>query len=416
MEYEISEIVSAVNTIWVLVAGFLVFFMQLGFGMLEAGLVRVKNVANILLHNILDFSIASLGYWALGFALMFGGGNLFFGTSFFFLRGIPETSYGIPTQAFWFFQLCFAGAAATIVAGGMAERTKFVAYLAYSVVISTLIYPLVGHWIWGGGFLGELGFLDFAGSTVVHSVGGWAALVGTIILGPRIGKFGPDGKANVIVGHSLALANLGMWVLWFGWFGFNPGSTLSGMQSGLIAKVAVNTNAAAATGAVMAMFFSWAVTHKPDAGLTMNGALAGLVAITAPCAYVSLASSVIIGAVGGIVVVLGVLLLDRVRVDDPVGAVPVHCFNGIWGTLAVGLFHESTGLFSGGGVSQLGIQALGVLLIALWIIVTTTLLFLVIKYTIGLRVSREEELAGLDLGEHGVSSYPEFEIVSADSD
>ena len=256
METSIADIVTAIDTIWVILAGVLVFFMQMGFAMLEAGFIRVKNTVNVLMKNIMDFCIASVAYWAVGFAFMFGVGNMFIGTSYFFLSGIAENSFGVPTMAFWFFQLCFAGTAATIVSGGMAERTKFASYLIYSAIISIIIYPVVGHWIWGGGFLAELGFLDFAGSTVVHSVGGWAALVGTLMLGPRIGKFTKDGKANAIVGHSMALANIGMWVLWVGWFGFNPGSTLSGMQAGLIAKVAANTNIAAACGAIVAMALS----------------------------------------------------------------------------------------------------------------------------------------------------------------
>ena len=400
-----GEIITAVNTLWVLIAGFFVFFMQLGFGMLEAGLVRSKNVANILLKNVLDFSIATIVFWIIGYALMYGTGNGFAGDTFFFLKGIPETTAGVPTLAFWFFQLCFAGAAATIVAGGVAERTKFVAYFIYSIIISAFVYPIVGHWIWGGGFLAVQGFLDFAGSSVVHSVGGWAALMGTIVLGPRIGKYDDNGKPRVIVGHSLALANLGMWILWMGWFGFNPGSTLSGMQYGLNASVAVNTNAAAASGAVISVFLSWLSTRKFDLGLTMNGALAGLVAITAPCAYVSITSSVAIGVIAGILMFLAIPFLDRIHVDDPVGAIPVHLVNGVWGTLAVGLFHETSGLLFGGGWSQLGVQALGVICVAGWVVGTTILLFQGIKHTIGFRVSRKEELEGLDLTEHGVRAY-----------
>jgi Amt family ammonium transporter len=409
-----TEIVTAIDTIWVLVTAFLVFFMQLGFGMLEAGFTRAKNAVNILMKNLMDFCIASLGYWAVGFALMYGAGSLFMGNTLFFLRGIEEMTGGVPTMAFWFFQLAFTGAAATIVAGAMAERTKFQTYLIYSLVVSALIYPIVGHWVWGGGWLGRLGFLDFAGSSVVHSVGGMAGLVGAIALGPRLGKYNGDGSANTIPGHSLPLAMLGMFVLWFGWFGFNPGSTLSGLQSGLIARVVANTNIAAATGAVVAMIIAWLHTRKPDIGLTMNGALAGLVAITAPCAFVSLTASIAIGAVAAVIVVYGTFLLDRIRVDDPVGAVPVHAFCGVWGTLSVGLFHETAGLFNGGGWSQLGIQALGVAAIVAWVVVTTGVLFYGLKYTVGLRVSEAEEMAGLDIGEHGVSSYTGIGILSAD--
>ncbi len=414
MEVPVSsaEITTAIDTIWVLLTAFLVFFMQPGFAMLTAGLTRAKNVGNILMKNLMDFCMSSLGYWAVGFALMYGVGNFFLGGSFFFLRDIAEETSGVPTLAFWLFQLVFAGTAATIVAGAMAERTRFRAYLIYSLVLSAVIYPIVGHWVWGGGWLGELGFLDFAGSTVVHGVGGWAGLMGAVILGPRLGKYRDDGSPNAIPGHSLPLAMLGMFVLWFGWFGFNPGSTLSGMQAGLIAKVAVNTNLAAAAGAIVAMLVAWLRTGKPDVGLSMNGALAGLVAITAPCAFVSPLSSIIIGAVGGVVVVYGVSFLDRVRVDDPVGAVPVHAFSGLWGTLAVGLFHETSGLFYGGGWGQLGVQSLGVVAVFAWTALTAGTLFVIIKYAIGLRVSREEEKMGLDYGEHAVNSYPDFGVTS----
>ena len=410
--FSITEIVTAIDTIWVLVAAFLVFFMQPGFAMLEAGFTRAKNTGNILMKNLMDFCIASLGYWAVGFALMYGVGNAFMGSTFFFLNGISETTSGVPTMAFWFFQLAFAGAAATIVAGAMAERTKFLTYLIYSLVVSAVIYPIVGYWVWGGGWLAQMGYLDFAGSSVVHSIGGIAGLVGTIALGPRLGKYNSDGSLNTIPGHSLPLAMLGMFILWFSWFGFNPGSTLSGMQSDLIAKVVVNTNIAAATGAVVAMFIAWLHTKKPDIGLTMNGALAGLVAITAPCAFVSLPASIIIGAIAAVIVVYGTFLLDKIKIDDPVGAIPVHAFCGIFGTLAVGLFHETAGLFYGGGWEQLGVQALGMISIIGWVVATTGILFFGLKYTIGLRVSKAEELAGLDHGEHGVSSYPDFSTSS----
>jgi Amt family ammonium transporter len=409
-----AEIVIAINTIWVLVAAFLVFFMQPGFAMLTAGLTRAKNVGNILMKNLMDFCMSSIGYWAVGFALMYGVGNFFLGRSYFFLQNTPAETSGLPTLAFWLFQLVFAGTAATIVAGAMAERTRFRAYLAYSFIISAVIYPIVGHWVWGGGWLGNLGFLDFAGSTVVHSVGGWAGLMGGIILGPRLGKYNSDGSSNAIPGHSLPLAMLGMFILWFGWFGFNPGSTLSGMDAGLIAKVAVNTNLAAAAGAIVAMATAWLRTGKPDAGLSLNGALAGLVAITAACAFVSPLSSIIIGAVGGVVVVYGVSFLDRIRIDDPVGAVPVHALCGVLGTLAVGLFHETNGLFYGGGWQQLGVQSLGVVAIFAWTVLTAGILFIVIKYTIGLRVSQEEERMGLDYGEHAVNSYPDFRVSALD--
>jgi Amt family ammonium transporter len=405
-----TEMVTAINTIWVLVAAFLVFFMQPGFAMLEAGLIRVKNVGNILMKNLMDFCMASLGYWAVGFALMYGVGNLFVGGSYFFLAGVPEQISGVPSLAFWLFQLVFAGTAATIVAGAMAERTKFAAYLAYSLVIGAFVYPIVGHWVWGGGWLGNLGFLDFAGSSVVHSVGGWAGLMGAIVLGPRLGKYNEDGSPNAIPGHSVPLAVLGMFILWFGWFGFNSGSTLSGMETGLIAKVAANTNLAAAAGAVVAMAVAWLKTGKPDIGLTINGGLAGLVAITAGCAFVTPLNSIAIGAIGGVIAVYGVSFLDKVRVDDPVGAVPVHAFAGVWGTLAVGLFHETGGLLYGAWWSQLGVQAIGVAAVFAWAAVTVGGVFIIIKYTIGLRVSYEEEIMGLDRGEHAVDSYPDFEV------
>lgn len=398
----------AINTVWVLVAGFLVFFMQPGFAMLEAGFTRAKNTANILMKNFMDFCMASIGFWMVGYAVMFGHGNFFMGTSYFFLSGMPEETFGIPSMAFWFFQLAFAGAAATIVAGAMAERTKFSAYLIYSLIISAFIYPVVGHWVWGGGWLYKLGFLDFAGSTVVHSVGGWASLIGTIFLGPRIGKYNGDGSVNAIPGHNLSLAALGTFILWFGWFGFNPGSTLSGMDSGLVAKIAVNTNLAAASGAITALTAAWLKTRKPDFGLTMNGALAGLVAVTAPCAFISPLSAIIVGTIGGLVMFSAVFLLDRIKIDDPVGAIPVHGFCGLWGTISLGLFHESYGLFFGGGWHQLGIQALGSVAVFGWIILTMSILFGILRKTIGIRVSEHEETIGLDLGEHAVRSYPDF--------
>ena len=302
------------------------------------------------------------------------------------------------------------------MAGGIAERMKFQCYLIYSFLISATVYPFVGHWVWGGGWLAGLGFGDFAGSTVVHAVGGTAALVGTMILGPRIGKFNKDGSANAIEGHSMALASLGALILWFAWFGFNPGSTLSVGDGSLMAKVAVNTNLAAATGGLMAMFFAWKKCGKPDLSMTMNGALAGLVAITAPCAYVMPYEAMLIGLVGGIIVVIGTLFLDKVRVDDPVGAVPVHMMNGIWGTLAVGLFGRQAlglardGLFHGGGWAQLGVQAIGVGAVVLFVLVSMTIIFKTIDKIMGLRVSREEELKGLDIGEHGMEAYSGFQI------
>ncbi len=403
------------DTLWVLVAAFLVFFMQAGFGMVEAGFIRAKNVCNILTKNFLDFCMASLAFFLFGYAIMFGAGNGFMGLKGWFLMGAASGA-GVPLYAFWLFQAAFCGAAATIVAGGMAERMKFPAYLIYSFLISALIYPLVGHWIWGGGWLAARGFADFAGSTVVHSVGGFAALIGTMILKPRTGKYNTDGSPNVLAGHSIPLASLGVFILWFGWFGFNPGSTLSVGNGDLIARVAINTNLAAAMGGITAMFAVWKMFGKPDLSMAMNGALAGLVAITAPCAFVEPWAAIVIGGIGGVLVVLGVVCLDKMRIDDPVGAVPVHGLNGVWGTLSIGLFGQKAlglahdGLFYAGGWTQLGIQLLGVASVVAFILVTMGALFKLIDATIGLRVSRDEELKGLDIGEHGMESYAGFQI------
>ncbi len=419
-ETAIADIVRGMDTFWVLLGAFLVFFMQAGFGMVEAGFIRAKNTCNILTKNFLDYCMASVGFFVFGYAIMFGVGNGFTGFSGFFLNG-AESGADVPLYAFWLFQAAFCGAAATIVAGGMAGRMKFVTYLIYSFIISAFIYPVIGHWIWGGGWLAKLNFSDFAGSTVVHTVGGVAALIGTIILKPREGKYNPDGTANVIPGHSIPLASLGVFILWFGWFGFNAGSTLSVGNGDLIARVALNTNIAAATGGITAMLTVWKLFGKPDLSMAMNGALAGLVAITAPCAFVSPAASIAIGAIGGVLVVFGVILLDKMRIDDPVGAVPVHALNGIWGTLAIGIFGRKAlgvayeGLAYGGGFKQLGIQALGSFSTVIFIFVTMGVVFKVLDMTIGLRVSREEELKGLDIGEHGMESYAGFQIYTTEA-
>jgi len=413
---DVAELARGLDTVWVLVAAFLVFFMQAGFGMVEAGFIRAKNTTNILTKNFLDFCMASLGFFLVGYAIMFGTGNGFLGLNGFLMRGAENPS-GVPMLAFWLFQAAFCGAAATIVAGGMAERMKFPAYLIYSLLVSALVYPIVGHWIWGGGWLAGLGFADFAGSAVVHTTGGVAALVGTLILGPRSGKYRSDGSPNVMGGHSIPLAALGVFILWFGWFGFNPGSTLGVGNGELIALVAANTNLAAAAGGIMAMVTVWIFVGKPDLSMAMNGALAGLVAVTAPCAFIDPWAAIVIGGVGGILVVLGVLFLDRIRVDDPVGAFPVHGINGVWGTLAIGLFGRSElglkndGLLLGGGWGQLGTQALGILAVVVFVGAAMALIFLAIDKTVGLRVSREEELRGLDIGEHGLESYAGFQIV-----
>jgi Amt family ammonium transporter len=386
--------------------------MQAGFAMVEAGFTRAKNAVNILMKNLMDFSVGTLAFFLIGFGLMFGKSNGLFGTTLFGLSGVePGSDWN---WTFLIFQTVFAATAATIVSGAMAERTKFVGYLAYSFFITLFIYPVFGSWAWGGlldggGWLEGLGFLDFAGSTVVHSVGGWLALAGAIVLGPRVGKYGPDGKPKAILGHNIPLAALGVFILWFGWFGFNPGSTTTG--DGSIGYIAVTTNLAAAAGAIVAMIISWKVLSKPDASMALNGALAGLVSITAPCDGVSPVGAILIGAAGGALVVFSVLFIDRtLKVDDPVGAVSVHGVCGAWGTIAAGLFNLETGLFYGGGLRQLGVQVLGVGAAFIWAFGLGLLLFTAIKKTIGLRVTAEEEAKGLDIGEHGMEAYAGFQI------
>jgi Amt family ammonium transporter len=415
----IDELVRGLNTVWVLVTAALVFFMQAGFALVEAGLTRSKNTVNILFKNVIDFVFATIAFWLLGYGFMFGadaGG--FIGTSGFIVDPINAGDVaGLPVLAFWFFQLVFAGTAATIVSGAMAERTKFTSYLIYSFIISAIIYPIAGHWMWGGGWLSTLGntsltggasFRDFAGSTVVHSIGGWLALIGAIVLGPRLGRFNKDGSPRAIPGHSITLATLGVFILWLGWFGFNPGSQLAanGPNADAIALVAANTNLAAAAGGMTALILAWILTKKPDLGQTLNGLLAGLVAITAPCAWVSPESSVIIGGIGGLLVVLGALWLEKLKIDDPVSAVPVHLMNGAWGTLAVGLFAVDNGLLTTGQAGQLVAQIIGIVAVGAWCVVTGLALFYGMKATVGLRVSREEELHGLDGHEHGAAAYP----------
>ncbi|MFC1465750.1 MAG: ammonium transporter [Candidatus Brachytrichaceae bacterium NZ_4S206] len=418
-----AEVLRGVDTMWVLVAAFLVFFMQAGFALVEAGLTRAKNASNIMMKNVMDFVMGSLGYWAIGYGLMFGAvSSGLFGTSNFFLGATGDDIGNVPMLAFWLFQLVFAGTAATIVSGAMAERTKFSGYLIYSIVISALIYPIFGHWVWGTGWLWTLGdstglvpgggFRDFAGSTVVHSVGGWAALMGTLALGPRLGRFNRDGSPNAIPGHSVTLFGLGVFILWLGWFGFNPGSQLAiaGGNADAVALVAANTNLAAAAGAAAAVLYGFFTSKKANVGGAFNGVLGGLVAITAPCAFVTPLDSVIIGAVGGVLVMVFGKVLEALKIDDPVGAIPVHLVSGAWGTLAVGLFaslNGVTGLFHGGGLGQLIIQLIGVIACGVWTAATTGLLFFAIKKTIGLRVSAEEEIQGLDAMEHGTIAYPQ---------
>lgn len=400
----------AIDTIWTLLAAFLVFFMQAGFALVEAGFTRAKNAGNIIMKNLMDFASGSLVYWSVGFALMFGTGSAFIGKEgFFLLSSFENLGLEIPLSAFWIFQAVFAATAATIVSGAMAERTNFSGYLIYSIIISGFIYPVVGHWIWGGGWLS--GMVDFAGSTVVHSVGGWAALAGAIVLGPRIGKYNTNGTANALPGHNLLMAALGVFILWFGWFGFNPGSTISGTNLS-IASIAVTTNLAAAAGAFMTMCFSWVKYGKADVSMTLNGVLAGLVAITAGCASVSNFGSIIIGGLAGILVVLAVEFFDKIHVDDPVGAIAVHGVCGAFGTAAVGLFSLKGGSFYGGGLVLLGTQLLGVVSVFVWSFGLAYMLFKAIDLIVGLRVSEEDELSGLDFSEHGTVSYPDFVAIN----
>lgn len=429
-----------IDTVWVLLAGFLVFFMNLGFGCVESGFARSKNCVNIMSKNFVVFAASSIGFWLLGWGLMFGDGTPFVGTSGLWMVSGADNSpavadydgvysaiswSGVPLWAKFFFQLAFAGTAATIVSGAVAERIKYVSFIIFSFIMAMAIYPVVGHWIWGGGFLQSMGFVDFAGSTQVHSIGGWAALMGIIILGPRLGKYGENGKVNAIPGHSLSLATVGCLILWFGWFGFNPGSTM-GVAPGDIAEIVVTTNAAAAAGTLSATVVAWLLLGKPDLGMTLNGCLAGLVAITAPCAFVTVGAATIIGLIAGAIVVLGVLFFDRIKCDDPVGATSVHLLNGIFGTLCVGLFATpdrlpraanpefTAGLFYGGGVDQLVTQFIGVLSCAGYVCVLAAIAWLALKMTIGIRVTPEEEREGLDIGEHGNQAYPDFVTAGGD--
>jgi len=417
MVEEMLRFEQAFDMIWLILAAALVFLMQAGFAMVEAGLTRAKNAGNIMMKNLMDFSAGSVAYWAVGWALMYGASAAgLIGTDQFFLAGADGIVYRD-----WMFQVVFAATAATIVSGAMAERTKFTGYIIYSVVISALIYPISGHWIWNGGWLAERGFHDFAGSTVVHSVGAWSALVGAYVLGPRRGKYlRKNGEVSVkaIPGHNMPLAALGVFLLWFGWYGFNAGSTLSGTDP-TIAHVAVTTTLAASAGAIGAMSASWAGFGKPDLSMSLNGALAGLVGITAGTWVVNPPGSLIIGLVSGVLVVLAVEFIDKVlHIDDPVGAVSVHGVCGAWGTLAVGLFADGvndpgiTGLFYGGGTDQLLIQLLGIGAVLLWVLATAGILFGVLKSMGLLRVTEKEELMGLDVGEHGMESYSGFQIFS----
>ena len=413
---DILDLATSVDVGWTLVAAALVFFMQAGFAMVETGFTRAKNAGNIIMKNLMDFSLGTPIFWVLGFGIMFGAASPFFGGFDFFADGVVGEGYNWTTLIF---QTVFCATAATIVSGSMAERTKFSAYCIYSMVISAVIYPVSGHWIWGGGWLAELGFHDFAGSTAVHMVGGVAALVGAAILGPRIGKYTKDGKARAIPGHSLTLGALGCFILWFCWFGFNGGSTvaLSGGGAEVASRVFVTTNMAAAVATVTVMCITWIRYKKPDVSMTLNGSLAGLVAITAGCDMVTPMGSAIIGICAGFAVVFGIEFVDqKLKVDDPVGAVGVHCINGALGTILTGFFayYNGTearplGVFYGGGFHFLGIQILGVVAVIAWVAITMTIVFNIIKHTIGLRVSEAEEIMGLDKPEHGLSSaYADF--------
>ena len=417
------EITMIVDTLWVLLAAVLVFFMNLGFAAVESGMARAKNTVNILSKNFIVFAVSSIGFMLLGWGLMFGGDNPLIGTQNLFILGNSNLDFYADTLTsnvpFWgkfFFQLVFCGTAATIVSGAVAERVKYISFIVFSFIITLFIYPVVGHWIWGGGWLAELGFLDFAGDTVVHSVGGWAALAGAILLGPRHGKYDKNGKPQAIPGHNMSLAVIGLFILWLGWFGFNPGSTMSFQNPSDVMHILVTTNTAAVAAVLTATATSWIFIGKPDLGMTINGCLAGLVGITGSCAFVSVTSSLIIGAIAGIIVVFSVLFFDRVKVDDPVGATSVHLVCGVFGTICVGLFAQEgvtslstvNGLFFGGGFSLLGVEILGIVAVGAFVFVSSTLAWLLIKKTIGIRVTLEEEIAGLDIGEHGNSAYPDF--------
>jgi len=402
---------SNLNYVWTLIAACLVFFMQAGFAMVESGFTRAKSAVNIMMKNLMDFSMGSIAFWAVGFGIMFGSsGTGWFGTDGFFLSGWEGPDGDQWVLAFWMFQCVFAATAATIVSGAVAERTKFIGYLIYSIVLCAFIYPVFGSWAWGSllngnGWLEGLGFIDFAGSTVVHSIGGWAALAGAMVLGPRLGKYGRNGEIRAIPGHNIPMAAIGVFILWLGWFGFNPGSTTTGDSS--IAMIFVTTNLSAASGAILAMLTSWIMFKKPDIGMSLNGALAGLVGITAGCANVSPSSAIIIGAISGVLVVLSVVTIDKMHIDDPVGAVSVHGVCGAWGTLAAGLFN-----FGGTNVKIITTQLIGIGAAFIWAFGTAFILFKLIDMTIGLRVSKEDEMIGVDIAEHGAHAYNDFQTLN----
>jgi Amt family ammonium transporter len=409
MGTELADYAFSLNTVWVLLAAALVFFMQAGFALVEAGFTRSKNTTNILFKNLMDFVLGTLAFWALGFGIMFGSKNGFWGGLDLFTKNTYRTD--MPDMAFLIFQTVFAATASTIVSGAMAERTKFNAYLIYSAIISLIIYPISGHWAWGGGWLSQMAvpFHDFAGSSVVHMVGGSAALVGASVLGARIGKYDKNGKAKAIPGHSITLATLGVFVLWIGWFGFNPGSQLAAagrVNANAISLIFVTTNIAAAGGALATMIYIWMQYKKPTLSMTLNGALAGLVAVTAGCDAVSPGGAFIIGILAGILVVFSVEFFDKIaKIDDPVGAISVHGVCGAFGTLMVGFFSTSQGLLYGHGGALIKSQLIGVAAIAGWAVAASAVLFFALKYFNGLRVEKRIEEEGLDIYEHGESAY-----------
>jgi len=426
-----AELKIGMDTVWVLITGSLVFFMNLGFALVESGFCRAKNTVNILSKNFIVFAISCLAFYVFGWGLMFGNGTGFIGLEGLLMMGGLDNSpatgdaytgaykaiawTGIPLNAKFFFQLVFAGTAATIVSGAVAERIKYLSFIVFSFLLVAFVYPITGHWIWGGGWLASAGFWDFAGSTVVHSVGGWAALAGVLILGPRLGKYGPNGQVNAIPPHSFTSGVIGCFVLWLGWFGFNPGSTMA-VDANAISHIFMTTNTAAFMGLLSATALNWTWEGKPDLSMSVNGVLAGLVAITAPCAFVTVHASLLIGFLAGILVVLAVKLLDILRIDDPVGAVPVHLFNGVFGTICVGLFAvdkitgsaTGNGLFNGGGTTLLMAQLTGVAAVGAYTLAVSAIFWFAVKFTIGLRVSKQEEEEGLDMGEHGQEAYVGF--------
>ena len=428
---ETADLKIMVDTMWVLITGMLVFFMNLGFACVESGFQQSKNCVNILSKNFVVFAASTIAFWFIGWGLMFGDGNPFMGLQGLFMVGGADnspatgTAYqgvysalnwtGVPLAAKFFFQLVFAGTAATIVSGSVGGRIKYFSFVVFSLVLVGLIYPISGHWIWGGGWLAKLGFWDFAGSTVVHSVGGWAALTGAIILGPRFGKFGPNGEIRAIPGHNISLAVIGTLILWLGWFGFNPGSTMAA-DTRLMSHICLTTNMAACTGLLAATAMSTLMLKKPDIGMSINGCLAGLVAVTAPCAFVSVGSAAIIGLIAGSIVVPAVIFFDKVKVDDPVGATAVHLVCGVLGTIFVGIFAEDwvspnttgNGLLFGGGTKLLMAQLTGVVAVGAFVLIASSITWFIIKATMGIRVTLNEEIEGLDIGEHGNSAYPEF--------